>query len=272
MEAEGNVGITQLRSDYALQQAESQWQSAYQRYQQAQRDLEQLQEGPDQDQIRRLELLVEQAEVALEQATADLDLVRLTAPFAGIVSAVNLQENTAAPAGLPAVRLLDDTKTYVDLSIDEIDIGSIEPDQAVSLALDAYPDVGVTGVVERIDPVPQTSTGIVAYPVRVRITDANGAEVREGMTASAQIRVGQKENVVLVPNWAVRTDQSSEEVYTYCYCVEDGAPRRVMIETGLRNDTWTEVVSGLDAGATIALVTEPQNLLELQGPPSRGLD
>lgn len=272
MEAEGNVGITQLRSDYALQQAQSQWQSAYQRYQQAQRDLERLQEGPEQDQIRRLELQIELAEIALAQARADLNSVSLTAPFTGIVSAVNLQANTAAPVARPAVTLLDDTNTYVNLSIDEIDIGAIEADQAVSLSLDAYPDVDIAGVVDRIDPLPETSSGIIAYPVRVRIVEANGAQIREGMTASAQVRVGEKEDVILIPNWAIRTDQSTAEVFTYCYCVDEGTPRRVEIQTGLRNDTWTEVVSGLEAGVTIALVTEPQNLLQFRGPPSGGLD
>lgn len=272
MEAQGNVGITQLRSDYTRQQAESQWQSAYQRYQQGQRELEALQEGPDTDTVRRLELQIDQAEIALEQARADLRSAELIAPIAGIVATVNLQADTATPAARPAIVLLDDSNTYVNLSIDEIDIGAIETEQAVNLDLDAYPSLNIVGRVERIDPLPEIATGITAYPVRVRITDAQGAEIREGMTASARVMVGEKTDVVLVPNWAVRTDQSSAEVFTYCYCILDGTPKRTPVEIGSRNETWTEVISGLEPGMTIALVTEPQNILEFQGPPSRGLE
>jgi RND family efflux transporter MFP subunit len=272
MEAQGNVGITRLRSDYTRQQAESQWQSAYQRYQQGQQDLEALQEGADADTIRRLELQIDQTEIALEQARADLRSAELIAPIAGIVATVNLQADTATPTTRPAIVLLDDTNTYVNLSIDEIDIGAIEIGQAVSLDLDAYPGVDIVGRVEQIDPLPEITTGITAYPVRVRITDAQGAEIREGMTASARVIVGEKTDVVLVPNWAVRTDQTSAEVFTYCYCIEDGAPKRTPVEIGSRNETWTEVISGLEPGMTIALVTEGQNLLDFQGPPSRGLE
>lgn len=272
LEAEGNLGITQLRSDYAIQQAQSQWQSAYQRYQQAERDLEQLKEGPDERQIERLSLQVDLAEIALAQAQADQDAIRLDAPFAGIVAAVNLQENTAAPTALPAVTLLDDAGTYVDLSIDEIDIGKIDPGQIVLLTFDAYPGVEVEGVVERIDTLADTTTGIVAYPVRVRVTDPKGARIREGMTVSAKVRIGEKEDVVLIPNWAIRTDQTTEAVFTYCYCIEDGEPKRVAIEIGDRNDNYTEVVSGIEPGTTIALVAESPDLLQFQGPPSQGFD
>jgi hypothetical protein len=73
-----------------------------------------------------------------------------------------------------------------------------------------------------------------------------------------------------VPNWAVRTDQASSETYTYCYCVEGSEITRKPVETGARNETYTQVVSGLEEGETIALVSEERDLFEFQGPPSTG--
>lgn len=270
MEAQGNVGITQLRSDHAIQQARSQWLAAYQRYEQGQRNLELLQQGPEDDQVRSLELQLEQVRVSLEQAQADLAAAVLTAPFDGIVSAVNVRPDTASPAGLPAMALLDDSALYVDLTVDEIDIGAVEEGQTVRIVLDAYPDALLEASVERVSLLPEIVGGVTVYPVRVRLTDTAGTEPRDGMTASATIVTGRREDVLLVPNWAIRTDQTSDQVYTYCICVEGEELRRVAVELGARGESWTEVVSGLEEGATVALITESRDLLEMQGPPSMG--
>lgn len=270
MEAQGNVGTTQVKNEHAIQQAESQWSAAYQRYQQATRNLESLQEGVAAEQLKRLELQREQARLNLEQAQADLSSAVLTAPFDGLIAQVNIQEGALAPSGAPAVLLLDTTTYYVELTVDEIDIGLIETSQDVEITLDAYPDVTLPGVIDRIATLPDQSGNIIVYPVRVRLTNTDQVDIRDGMTASAAIQVAQRENILLVPSWAVRTDQTSADTYTYCYCLENGEPRRVRIEIGERNETYTEVVSGLEEGQIVALVTETRNLLELQGPPSDG--
>ena len=267
MQAEGNVGVTQLKSDYAIQQAQSQYLSAYERYRRASQSLTQLKDGADAKQVRNLELALAQVQVRLEQAKANLDSVNLTAPVSGIVSAVNVQANTPAVAGLPAVTILDDSTLYVDLLVDEIDIGNVRQGQDVQLVLDAYPDTIFAGTVERIEMLAQTGTGTVTYPVRIQLGDTQGAQVREGMTASATITTGVVQNVLIVPNWAVQTDQTSDQIYTYV--VSNGTPERAPITIGVRNDSLTQVTSGLDQGATVALVAEPTNLLNIQGPASQ---
>ncbi len=91
MEAEGNVGITQLRSEQAIQRAQSTWQSAYERYQQASRTLSSLQKGPDADQIRSLELALDLARIGVDQAEANLAAMDLESPVDGTVAAVTVQ-------------------------------------------------------------------------------------------------------------------------------------------------------------------------------------
>jgi len=270
MEAEGNVGITQLRSEAAIQQAQSQWLSANQRYAKATRDLELLRQGADENQIEGLALQVELAELSLEQARADLASAQLVAPFDGIIAAVNLQlgsppPNPARLGGQPAVTLLDDSTVYVDLTIDEIDIGAIFEGQPVALTLDAYPDVTLPGIIERLSVLSKLSGGVVAYTVRARLTETDGVAIRDGMTAGARITTAVLEDAVLIPNWAIRTDQTSDEIYTYCYCLIDGEPQRRPIELGARGEAWTQVLSGIDAGSSVALVSESVNLFELRG-------
>jgi HlyD family secretion protein len=270
MEAQGNVGITQLRGDYAIQQAQSQWLSAYDRYAQAKRNLELLQRGPTEEQIQQLELQIEQARINLEQAEDNLDATVLTAPFSGVIARVNIQESTPAPTAIPAFTLMDNAVYYVDLSVDEIDIGALQEGQPVTVTLDAFPAQPLPGTVDRIGKLPELSGGVIVYPVRIQLTATEDVDVRDGMTASATIITGQRRDILLVPNWAIRTDQSSAQTYTYCYCIENGEPRRVPVELGVRNDEWTEITGGLEEGATVALVTEGRNILEFQGPPSDG--
>lgn len=267
-EADGNVGITRLKAEYQIKQIESQWLSAYQAYQQAQQSLTKLQAGPDADRIRQTELQIEQAQLNLDQAKESLANASLTAPFDGIVAAVNIQERAAAPTGLPAITLLDDSQLTIEVTVDEIDIGKIAVGQPVSITLDAHPQTALPGAVERIAATPTNVGGIIAYKLRVKVANTGGLLVLDGMTVSVLIQTGIITDALIIPNWAVRTDQTNNE--TYVYHLVDSIPTRATITTGARSDTHTIVTSGLEEGATVALVTEARNLFEMQGPPSRG--
>ena len=268
MEAQGNVGITQLRGEYATQQAQSQWRSANERYARASQTLRRLQEGTAADQLRSAELTLAQVALRLEQAEVDLKATVLTAPSSGVIASVMVSVGAPTSTAMPAVVLLDDSVLYVDLSIDELDIGMIQEGQPVRMTLDAYPDRQLDGTVERIGMLPQTTTGSVAYPVRVTLTRTDGVEIRGGMTAGATITTDLVEDALRIPNWAVRTDAESDQFYTYR--MVGGLPQRVEIQIGARNEIWTEIVSGIEVGTTVALVAEPRNLPAFQGPPSMG--
>jgi HlyD family secretion protein len=269
-EAQGNVGITQVRADQQLQQARSQWLAAYSAYEQAVHNLETLQEPPDADKVRQAELQIEQAELNLESAQETLASAILEAPFDGVVAAVNLQEGVPAPTGRPAIVLLDDTSYFVDVTVDEMDISAVAVGQTAEVTLDAYPDTPLPGTVERIATVPSASGlggGIVAYDLRVRLTDTDGLAVRDGMTANLVLQTERVEDVLLVPAWAVRTDQETGEVYVYRMAGE--VPQRVNVTTGARNEDYIEIIAGLAEGDVVAQVSEARNFLEMQGPPSQ---
>lgn len=263
LEAEGNVGITQVKAEQQIQQAQNQWMSAYQAYQQAEQNLKKLQEGADTDQIRQIELQIEQAQLNLEQAEERLENTVITAPADGVVAAVSIQEGIPAATGLPAITLLDDSAFFVDVTVDEIDIGKVAVDQSVNITLDAYPETPIEGVVESIAAVPSNVGGIIAYRVRVKVADTTGVDIRDGMTASVLIHTDTISDVLIIPNWAIRTDQKTNE--TYVYRIENAIPVRTTVTIAERNDMQTVVVSGLEAGATVALVAEETSLFDFSG-------
>lgn len=268
LEADGNVGITRLKSEYQLQQIRSQWAAAYQAYQQAQQNLKKLQAGPDADRIRQVELQIEQAQLTLTQAQESLTNTVLIAPFDGVIAAVNIQAGAPTPTNLPAVTLLDDSQLYIEVNVDEIDIGKIAVGQPVSISLDADPQAALAGTVERIAATSSNVGGVIAYRLRVLLTDTGGALILDGMTVSVLIQTNVITDVLIAPNWAIRTDQASSE--TYVYRIENGVPVRTPVTTGERSDTHTIITSGLAEGDTVALVTETRSLLDMQGPPSMG--
>ena len=271
--AEEQEYIARKNAVVTEEQAQAQWLAAYSRYQQAVESLRKLEEGPDEQQIRQAELQIEQAQLNLEQAQARLAEARLTAPFAGLIAAVNVQEDVPASPGVTAFTLVDDSQFYVDVTVDEIDIGKVSNGQTADVTLDAYPDSIIDGVVESIAPGAVNVGGIISYRLRVRLSppsvppdggDERGGMIRDGMTASIVIHTDLIEDVLLVPNWAIRSDQSTGETILYCYILHaDGIPERRTITRGRYNETSTEILSGLQAGDTVALVTEERSLLEL---------
>ncbi len=267
--------IAKLNAEVMLKQAQAQWVAAYNRYQQALENLHTLEKGPDEQQLHQAALQIEQAQLNLEQAQARLDSARLVAPFEGLITAVNVQQGFQTYPSTAAFTLIDDSQFYVDVLVDEVDIGKVRVGQAVDVTLDAYPQITLPGEVESIAPAALNVGGIISYRLRVRLLspavsptndekgqDKNGYTIRDGMTASVVIHTDRVTDILLVPNWAIRTDQSSGEITSYCYVLRaDGVPERRPITRGRYNDTFSEVLSGINEGETVALVTEERTQL-----------
>ncbi len=259
--------IAELNAKIIRKQAEDQWLKANRNYQQALYNQKVLERGPEEAQIRSAELQIEQATLSLEQAKHDLANAILIAPFDGIIANIYIQEDLIAQTGVPAVTMVDTTKYYIEVTVDEMDISKIDLGQAVEVTLDAYPDIPLSGTVENIDPAATNVAGIISYGVQVYISEIDDAEIRDGMTANVTIYTHVIEDLVLVPNWAIRTDQSNNTIY--CYRIQNGIPERVDISIGERNENYTEVITGLEPGMTVALVTETSSLFDpdRRGPP-----
>mgnify|MGYP006288763563 CR=1 FL=1 len=256
--------IAKLNAEVIVDRAQTEWEAAYTQYQQAQQSLERLESPPDEKQIALLKLQVQQAELRLNQAKQDLAETVLKAPFSGYVAEIKAQENERIQLTDGVLTIVDDSGYFIDLTVDEIDVGGINLDQRVSITLDAYPETVLEGHIDRIAPESTEIGGLTSYRVRVRIADNRNTALFEGMTASVSILTERLEDVLVIPNWAVRADPDTAQ--TYCYRVVDESTVRTPIEVGERNEDLTVVLSGLDEGDTVALLTEERSLLPENGP------
>ncbi len=263
-QAEAQVEALQGQAgELQVKQAKTQWLSAYSAYVQAKETLARLQTGASETQLRQLELQVEQAQINLEQAQARLDQATLKAPFGGVIAAVNLRVGAPAPTGMPAITLLDDSAFYINVTIDETDIGKVAPGQPVTITLDAYPTVKLSGRVDSVAPAATNIGGIVFYGVKVKLDPTDAVAVRDGMTASVIIVTQTIPDALLIPNWALRSEQVEGETLFYAYVQKKGNLERVELKIGERNESFTQVLEGLQAGDTIVLLAQERKLLDL---------
>jgi HlyD family secretion protein len=198
----------------------------------AQREYERLKNGPDPDEIAALE-----ARIAAAEAT--LELARMTAPFAGTVTMVEVKPGAQAVTGQLAFRIDDLNSLLVDTRVSEVDINRISLGQQATLSFDAIPGRDYQGFVRQVSKVGNAVQGIVEFIVTIELTNSDEF-VKPGMTAGVNIVVKQIENVLLVPNRAVRIHEGQRVVYV----LREATMDRVAVTLGSSSDMVSEVVSG----------------------------
>ncbi|NTU64602.1 MAG: efflux RND transporter periplasmic adaptor subunit [Chloroflexi bacterium] len=224
--------------------------------QQAKANLADL-KSPNTDQLAAAQAQVEQARLTWEQAKVNLDNARIVAPFDGYVTKVNA---TAGAAGGPTttIELADLSRYYLDVLIDETEIGKVQPDQAVEVEFDALPNSQLTGRVTRIDPAGTINQGVINYRARIDL-DPTPAPVRLEMTGDVRIIHDTHAQVLAVPTVAIRTDEATGESYVELANLpqqdaaseQDSTAQRVTVTTGITDGELTEVTGQLQAGQRI---------------------
>ena len=214
--------------------------------------------------LQQADLAVAQAAAELERAELQLARTELLAPYAGVVATVAARAGEPAVPAVPAMTLLDASRFHLDVSVDEVDMAQLAVDQEVTVLLEALPGVVLSGRVDRLAPTAIVVEGLVNYTVRLVLGESDAAtDLRAGMTATADIVVAEVNDVVVVPNWAIRRDRRTGQAYASLKQGE--ALVEVPITTGLRGETYTEVLSGVEEGDIAAISTEREGLDLLGG-------
>lgn len=142
------------------------------------------------------------------------------------------------------------TKPLVSLTVSEIDVTSVEPDQKVTVSLENLPDTTFTGKVVSVDKIGTSSSGVSSYPIIVAL-DTDSTHILPNMSVSANIMIVTKNDTLLVPASAV-TEQNGQSTVQV---LDNGQLRTVLVETGLNSDTQIEITSGLTVGETVVTGT-----------------
>ena len=274
------------------------------------------------EELRGLELVsqsdYDQAEATLAQAQAslqvreanlskvqvDLEKTTIFSPMDGVVisRAVDVGQTVAASLNAPTLFSLaqDLRKMRIEAQISEADVGDVEEGQTVKFTVDAYPSRSFTGLVSQVRFEPVTNQGVVNYVAIVDVENGD-LKLRPGMTANATVVTARRENVLRLPNAALRfrppegaavaepeppngkrepPDGSFPEKgkWKERYSGEDGGPgdgsRKMIyvldekgglashpVRLGITDGTWTEVLGERPVEGT-AIVTGTQTAAE----------
>jgi HlyD family secretion protein len=196
--------------------------------------------------LRIQQASVAQAEQSLAQARLQLEQATLTAPFAGVVSAVEVVPGSVVSGGA-AITLVDRDPLSVELRLSENDVARVALGMPVALTIDALRGVELAGSVSYIAPAAETSSGVVTYAVRVDVAEP-GEAVKVGMTANLDIVYAQKDDALLVPSSALQPKGAG---YVVQVPGADGQPQERDVSVGLSDGTRTEILSGLDEGQQV---------------------
>ncbi|MBI5652164.1 MAG: efflux RND transporter periplasmic adaptor subunit [Chloroflexi bacterium] len=197
--------------------------------------------------LKSAEASLENSKIALEQAQRNLDKTKITAPYAGLVSVVNFNVGDTAGTGA-AVTIVDLSKLEVKVTVAEVDIAKIKSGATAQMTLDALTGKTYAAQVSAVGPIGTVTQGVVNYPVVLTITNADDA-IKPGMTCNLSIIVESRENVLIVPTRAVRS-QGNQRIVTV---MSGDKPTSVPVRTGLSSDSSIEIVSGLNEGDVIVI-------------------
>lgn len=219
---------------------------------------------------------VRQRQAALQQARLDLARTVIRSPVGGVVVSRNIDAGQTVAASLQAPVLFTIAKDLkemeVNIAVDEADIGRVKLGQKVRFNVDAFPGERFQGQVTQIRKAPQSSNNVVTFSVMARVANPD-LKLLPGMTASARILTEERQNVLKVPNEALRfrpTLADGSPLKPEVRKREDGPgiPGRVWVpgpdgsplarhlRLGVSDGRFTEVLAGEIKAGTAVIVSQ----------------
>ncbi len=192
---------------------------------------------------------IEQKKADLADLRTKLNDYTITAPFPGIIAKINVKKGDSVSSATALATLITKQK-LAEITLNEVDVAKVKVRQKVTLTFDAIEGLSITGEVAEIDSIGTVSQGVVNYAVKI-VFDTQDERVKSGMSVSASIITDVKQDVLLVPNSAVKSNGNEQ----YVEILVNNAPQSQTVEAGLSNDTMTEVTNGLKEGDKVVTQT-----------------
>jgi HlyD family secretion protein len=199
---------------------------------------------------------IDQAKAILSVSETNLMYTKIVSPVSGTVISRNVDVGQTVVSSLSAPTLFtiakDLTKMQINTNIVEADIGRIKEGLDVEFTVDAYPDLTFKGTVFQVRNAPTTIQNVVTYDVMVKV-DNDKLLLKPGMTANVSILISKKENILRIPNAALRftpfqgrkkADASTPKFKGKgVWILEHDKPKRINIKTGISDSSYTELIS-----------------------------
>ncbi|MFC1647115.1 efflux RND transporter periplasmic adaptor subunit [Patescibacteria group bacterium] len=213
--------------------------------------------------------VVSQAQVAVTSAwlTYLQSSPVITAPADGTITSLMFAEGMSigtldtgnATSNQKIATVQTEGTPVVSVNLSEIDVFKVQLDQKVTIVLDSFPDKTYTGIVIGVDRIGQITSGVTQYPAIIRL-DLTSPEILPNMTATANIIINTKTDVLLVPSAGIKTIDGE----SFVEIDNISGSQSIPVEIGISSDTQTEIISGIKEGEVIITGASKNNSSEGQ--------
>ena len=193
-------------------------------------------------------------------ALSDANKANVTAPTSGTVNAINVKNGDdlsklSSGSSRTVPMIIGDLGTMkAQVQINEVDVPNVALDQKVMMTFNAISNFSVSGKIEKMDSLGTITQGVVIYNATISF-DAVDSRIKPGMSVSASIITDVKQDVIIVPNSAVKTQVGGGGNYVEIIKNDKTTPEKVDVKVGAMNNTDTEIVSGLSVGDNVVTRT-----------------
>ncbi len=174
--------------------------------------------------------------------------LNICAPFDGQVAWLNARRGDPVAAANSLITVIGSDSLMIEAQVDESEIKSVKPGQAAVIKLNDMDQTEINGTVDGVGNVGKDNSGVIEYPVRVKVNPGNQL-IKPQMSVDVTIVTQEYPNALAVPAAAVVERRG----HTMVAVREGKTVTFVRVVTGMNNGTYTEIVSGLNDGDTIAM-------------------
>lgn len=196
---------------------------------------------------------VAQSMAGVNSVQIQINNARITSPVSGIVASKDVEVGQMASGQSGSVTVIDLTTVMAEITVPDKILGKIQLGQSIPVVISALENKEVTGVIETISP--QANSKDNSYVVKIKIDNPNG-ELKSGMFAKVAVQAESKDNVLIVPNQAIKIENGVNYIYT----VENSKIKKVSVNTGISNNKYTEITGNIKENDDI--LTEGQSILD----------
>lgn len=190
---------------------------------------------------------VDQARAGVANATANLSGAMIIAPISGVLTQLDAKIGQLASPGTPLVSIIGTGGFEVDAGVSETDVGKLLTGNTVTMTLDAFPNETFAGTVFYIAPAQTNTQGVISYQIKISFDKAD-PRLKSGLTANIDIQTKKKENVLILPQYAILQNDSGTFVETRIGKASTTTPVTLGIQDQQGN---VEVLSGVTLGEQV---------------------
>jgi len=201
------------------------------------------------EKVKSARMEIARAQSQYRSASINLGFTKIISPVDGVVISKNIEEGQPVAASFQApehfVIAQDLKQMQIEVNVSEADIGSVKEGQEAEYTLDGYPNSTFKGVVKQVRLSPTTVSNVVTYSVIVAV-DNEDLKLKPGMTANVSIITSKHEDVLCVPNIALKftPNQNGQKYKQQGIWMKFGRKlKRIAVETGLSDDSYTEIIA-----------------------------